>query len=95
MRESECECSADREQDQHLRGNVVTSQRISERLLGRSQERRMRMMMEAAAAAAAASDHGAHFCAPPVHTEGMRPRLSSATLITGSFGKRDAAGGLG
>lgn len=50
------------------------------------------MMMEAAAAAAA-SDHGAHFCAPPVHTEGMRPRLSSATLITGSFGKRDTAGG--
>lgn len=49
------------------------------------------MRMEAAAAAAA-SDHGAHFCAPPVHTEGMRPRLSSATLITGSFGKRDTAG---
>lgn len=49
------------------------------------------MMMEAAAAAA--SDHGAHFCAPPVHTEGMRPRLSSATLITGSL-ERETPRGL-
>ncbi|KAK2922255.1 hypothetical protein Q8A73_001740 [Channa argus] len=38
-------------------------------------------------------NHGAHFCAPPVHREETRPSPFSGSLITDSFESRHRVGG--